>query len=99
MSKQLLNGRGSPRGHAWRVGVAQASIGLGPHARSLAHAAMASASAATTAGGRSKTGFKVFGTTFSVDSKYEPIKALGKGAYGVVWCVARRRWGVAVGFR
>lgn len=32
--------------------------------------------------------FKVYGTVFSVGHLYEPIRPLGKGAYGVVWCVA-----------
>lgn len=32
--------------------------------------------------------FEIMGTTFKVDKKYQPIKALGKGAYGVV-CAAK----------
>jgi len=34
--------------------------------------------------------FEVLGTSFTVDRKYAPIKALGKGAYGVV-CAAKNR--------
>tara|TARA_Y100000780_G_scaffold113085_1_gene102044 strand:- start:245 stop:367 length:123 start_codon:yes stop_codon:yes gene_type:complete len=37
------------------------------------------------AGRSTKTEFRVYGETFRIDSKYEPVKALGKGAYGVVW--------------
>jgi len=36
-------------------------------------------------GKSSKTEFRVYGETFRIDSRYEPVKALGKGAYGVVW--------------
>eukprot|EP00959_Pyramimonas_sp_CCMP1952_P308021 6446578-Pyramimonas_sp.AAC.2 len=31
--------------------------------------------------------FMVCGNLFEVDSKYNPIKPIGKGAYGIVWCV------------
>jgi len=34
--------------------------------------------------------FEVLGTTFRVERKYKPLKALGKGAYGVV-CAAKVR--------
>lgn len=30
--------------------------------------------------------FIVCGNLFEVDSRYVPIKPVGKGAYGVVWC-------------
>lgn len=39
------------------------------------------------------TEFTVYGTVFRVDKKYEPIKALGRGAYGVVWYVAAHERG------
>jgi hypothetical protein len=29
--------------------------------------------------------FKMMGTVFHVGRKYAPIKALGRGAYGIVW--------------
>jgi hypothetical protein len=35
----------------------------------------------------SRSVFTVYGVPFSIGDKYEPIKALGKGAYGVVWFV------------
>ena len=31
--------------------------------------------------------FMVCGNLFEVQAKYTPIKPIGKGAYGVVWCV------------
>lgn len=34
--------------------------------------------------------FEVYGTKFKIDKKYVPIKALGKGAYGVV-CAAKNK--------
>lgn len=40
--------------------------------------------------GTSKRGnlsqFIVCGNLFEVDARYVPIKPVGKGAYGVVWC-------------
>jgi serine/threonine protein kinase len=44
--------------------------------------------ASSSHGGRAA--FSVYGTVFTIGDKYEPIKALGKGAYGVV-CAARHR--------
>ena len=35
--------------------------------------------------------FKIYGTTFHVDRKYQPIRPLGRGAYGVVWYVCIQR--------
>jgi hypothetical protein len=29
--------------------------------------------------------FKILGTVFNVNRRYTPIKALGRGAYGIVW--------------
>jgi hypothetical protein len=37
--------------------------------------------------------FMVNGTQFIVDNIYHPIKPVGTGAYGIVWCV---RWGARV---
>ena len=34
--------------------------------------------------------FEMLGTTFTVDRKYQPIRALGKGAYGIV-CACKNR--------
>lgn len=37
-----------------------------------------------------KTRYQVWRTDFEIDEKYEPIKAVGKGAYGVV-CSAKNQ--------
>ena len=39
---------------------------------------------------RCDTRAAVYGTKFKIDKKYAPIKALGKGAYGVV-CAAKNK--------
>ncbi|GLE00997.1 hypothetical protein PINS_up017185 [Pythium insidiosum] len=31
-------------------------------------------------------GFKVYGSVFQVDARYEFLNPLGKGSYGIVWC-------------
>lgn len=33
------------------------------------------------------SGFKVYGSLFKVDARYQFLNALGKGSYGIVWCV------------
>lgn len=53
----------------------------------------------------SQTGFKVYGSLFKVDARYQFLNALGKGSYGIVWCVLLDRivftlckllvWGIA----
>jgi serine/threonine protein kinase len=43
--------------------------------------------------------FEVLGTSFTVDRKYAPIKALGKGAYGVVCAAKNRETGAKVAIK
>ena len=31
------------------------------------------------------TGFKVYGSVFKVDARYQFLNPLGKGSYGIVW--------------
>lgn len=33
----------------------------------------------------STAGFKVYGSLFKVDARYQFLNALGKGSYGIVW--------------
>jgi hypothetical protein len=33
----------------------------------------------------SGVGFKVYGSVFKMDSRYEFLSPLGKGSYGIVW--------------
>jgi hypothetical protein len=33
----------------------------------------------------SMAGFKVYGSLFKVDARYQFLNALGKGSYGIVW--------------
>jgi len=46
-----------------------------------------------------KHSFEVMGTVFNVDRKYVPIKALGKGAYGVVCAAKNRETGAKVAIK
>lgn len=44
-----------------------------------------------------KAAFTVWRTTFEIDAKYQPIKAIGKGAYGVVCSAKNSETGEKVG--
>lgn len=43
--------------------------------------------------------FEVYGTKFKIDKKYAPIKALGKGAYGVVCAAKNKETGAKVAIK
>lgn len=47
----------------------------------------------------SKHEFEVMGSKFYVDHKYTPIKALGKGAYGVVCACKNKETGAKVAIK
>ena len=36
------------------------------------------------------SGFKVYGSLFRVDARYELLLPLGKGSYGIVWYAGHR---------
>ena len=46
-----------------------------------------------------KIRFQVWRTDFEIDEKYEPIKAVGKGAYGVVCSALNKKTGEKVAIK
>lgn len=55
-------------------------------ARAQDHASASHDAAGADVGKLARAQFIVCGNLFEVDARYVPIKPVGKGAYGVVWC-------------
>lgn len=48
--------------------------------------AASSSSTSNSSSGVNAAGFKVYGSLFRVDARYQFLNPLGKGSYGIVWC-------------